>query len=403
MSNQRGNTNRNAQNMHKPPFIVYIGLFGSIISLFFGILIGVSALAAYNGFPNSSALSSDIFFHPDIMVFGVLGGFLITEKLASMEGFLIFNRFRISRPTVFSLYSGVALVSLGILYGNIYARYIGLFLVMIASILFFHYLTSSRSHGKKEIRLVSGAATAALFLAAISNLNVFIPDSVQATYLILLFPLIYILAERFELGFIRGMKNSIIFLEAILAWLVVLFGFISTQIPLARPYNSLMYLSISLLFVMIILSIRYDPAFHRTGMKGRFDIYMRAGIVTSYFWLIVGVILFTLRAYGITGILDPATHAIALGFVGTFIVSHSPIIFPLVLGKKADQSKVIFLPLILITVANAMRVFGDLGTLVYQQLNLISYLSGYVLLIAIIAFVVNLRNITVSPATHAVN
>ncbi len=402
MSDEVRTTSRPFPPKHKPPLIVYAGLIGSIVSLFFGILIGLSALAGNNGFPSYTALSSDLSFHPDIMVFGVLGGLLITEKLASMEGFMLFNRFRISRPTILSLYAGVILVCLGILYGNSYARYAGLLLVMIASILFFHYLTSPKSHGRREIRWVFGAATAAIFFSAISNSEVTIPASVHLTYLVLLFPIIYILAERIELGFIRGMKNAVISLEVILAWLAVLTGFISTQFPLAQLDNIAMYLSISFLSMMIVLSIRYDPAFHKTRIRGRFETYMRTGIIVSYFWLIIGVILFAFRASGTTGILDPATHAIALGFIGTFIVSHSPIIFPLVLGKKANQNRVVFLPLIVITIANAMRVFGDLGSLISKSLSLISYLSGYILIIAVIAFIFNLRRITLSPTSSTV-
>lgn len=380
----------------KPPIIVYIGLIGSVTSLFFGLLIGISALAGNNGYANNTSLSSDIMFHPDIMIFGVLGGLLITEKLASMEGFRIFNRFRISRVTILSLYTGVVLTSLGIIYDNYYFRYFGLGLVVTAALLFFHYVTSPKSHGQTGIRWVFGAAVAAIVLTALTNSEVNIPLSVQLTYLGLLFPIIYILAERIELGFVRGMKKGIVLLESVLAWLAVISGFISSTFQYHPISYLAMYSSIFFLSLMILISVRYDPAFHRTKKRGRFEIFMKTGIVVAYFWLILGIILFTLQAEGIPGLLDPATHAIALGFVGTFIVTHSPIIFPLVLRKNAVEERVTLLPLLVITVANAMRVFGDLTSRIYSSWNSISYLSVYVLIIAIFAFVYNLVRVTKS-------
>ena len=93
-------------------------MFGSDLSLVIGILIGFSALALSSGYRANPSLAYDVLFHPDIMIFGVLGGLLITEKLESMKKFRILNSFRISRPTIFFLFSGIAVVSIGYLYAN---------------------------------------------------------------------------------------------------------------------------------------------------------------------------------------------------------------------------------------------------------------------------------------------
>ena len=82
----------------RPPLIVYIGIFCSALSLFLGFLIGISALAINNGYNISTSIASGILFHPDLMVFGVVGGLLITEKLELMEKFQLFKGIPISRP-----------------------------------------------------------------------------------------------------------------------------------------------------------------------------------------------------------------------------------------------------------------------------------------------------------------
>ena len=70
---------------HSPPAIVFAGLACSVASLAIGLIIGLSALAGNNGFTLNQGMASDIAFHPDLMVFGVIGGLLVTEKLELME------------------------------------------------------------------------------------------------------------------------------------------------------------------------------------------------------------------------------------------------------------------------------------------------------------------------------
>ena len=65
-----------------PPRIVYIGILLSALSLAAGFLTGIAALAVNNGYPSIIPLANGITFHPDLMVFGAVGGLLISEKLA---------------------------------------------------------------------------------------------------------------------------------------------------------------------------------------------------------------------------------------------------------------------------------------------------------------------------------
>lgn len=379
----------------RPPFIVYIGIFLSALSLAVGFLIGISALAINNGYNISTSIASGILFHPDLMVFGAVGGLLITEKLELMEKFPLVKGIPISRPTVFFLFSGIFIASLGILFNSSPARFAGLVLIFAGSLLFLFYMSSRRNPGDIWIKRVFAAAIASMSLTAIGNINALIVYNVELTYLALLFPIIYVLAERMELGFVRGMRQGIIKVQVLIAWLAVILAFAAAEMHVTPYSQEAMFASISLVLALTLISVRYDPAFRKLRMRGRFQAFMRAGILISFFWLVLGLILFVLQLILGQGFLDPAAHSIALGFIGTFIFAHSPVIFPLTLKKNARQERVTFLPLLVLTVANAMRVFGDLAIPLTSVGFMMSYFSGYVLIIAIVAFVYNLRRIMV--------
>ena len=374
-------------------------MFGSALSLVTGILIGLSALPLSSGYNANPSLAYDALFHPDIMIFGVLGGLLITEKLESMEKFMVLKLFRISRPTIFFLFSGIAVVSIGYLYANLFLVDTGLILVMFAALLFLYFLTSKRGHSLISIRWIFGASAASIAFSAFANTTSPIWMNVQLTYLALLFPIIYIMAERVELGFVRGMNRRTIALQAALSWSIVISGFVAAEYPHYPFRNFAMGSSILLLLFMILSTVNFDPSFRKSQRKGKFQVYMRTGVAVAYFWLFLGLALFTIQLTTSEDILDAATHSIALGFIGTFIVAHSPIIFPMTLKRNAVQDNVTFLPLVVITIATAMRIFGDLGSGMNAIWNIVSYLSGYVLIIAILAFVYNLKRITVPSGT----
>ena len=381
--------------------IVYIGLFLSALSLVIGILIGFSALASSSGYGANPSLADDIMFHPDIMIFGVVGGLLVTEKLESMEKFKLLNRFRISRLIVIFLFSGTAIASAGYSMTNSALIDTGLAFVIISSILFLHFLTSKMGHSIAGIRWMFGASAVAITFTAFANMSSTIWMNIRLTYLALLFPVIYIVAERVELGFIRGMDKKIIALQASLSWIIVITAFASVEYPQPVKGSIIMGSSIVILLFMIFNALRFDPSFHRSPRQGKFQVYLRIGVIIAYFWLFLGLGLFALQLTTSEDMLDAATHSIAIGFIGTFIVTHSPIIFPMTLRKNAAQDRVTFSPILIITLATVMRVYGDLGVGSNYVLNLISYLSGYVLVIAILAFIFNLKRVILPSAVPA--
>lgn len=379
--------------------MVLVTLACSVGSLILGLTIGLAALAENNGFVLSISWASRINVHPDIMVFGVIGGLLIAEKIEIMENFRIFGKIRISRLVVPFLFVGVFLTSIGILQNVLYIRGSGLFLTGFAFVLFLYFMGSKRSHGIPAIKQVFSAAILAMVLSPISNLNHIITGNTEFSYLVLLFPVIYVLAERMELGFVRGMKRNDIQTLAAFAWVSVIFAFASVEVEPGIMSPILMTVSLVFLFSLVVGTIVYDPSFRKLRRNSRLQSYVKKGVIISYIWLFIGIGLYLLQDFLGHGYLDPAAHSIALGFIGTFIVAHSPIIFPTVLKKEANVERVSTLPIIVITIANAMRVLGDLAIPFVPYANTISYASGYVIIIAILAFAYNLKRII--PANKA--
>lgn len=152
------------------------------------------------------------------------------------------------------------------------------------------------------------AATASMSLAALGNLNALIFNNVEATYLALLFPMVYVLAERMELGFVRGMKPGTMKVQTVVAWSAVLLAFASSEIHIMPYSQSAMIVSIILIFSLMMNSMRFDPAFGRLRRQGRFQAFMRAGVLLSFFWLFLGLVLFALQLVVGHGFMDAATH-----------------------------------------------------------------------------------------------
>ena len=87
---------------------------------------------------------------------------------------------------------------------------------------------------------------------------------------------------------------------------------------------------------------------------------------------------------------DAALHAIGLGFVFSMVFGHAPIIFPAVTRIKIPYHPALYLPLALLHLTLALRVFGCLSAqfALRQQAAL---LNGLVLVVFIATLVTLVR------------
>jgi hypothetical protein len=107
--------------------------------------------------------------------------------------------------------------------------------------------------------------------------------------------------------------------------------------------------------------LAYDIAW-RTARQPGLPRYMATCLLTGYFWLGAGGLLWLIFApFFHTGPrYDAMLHAIFLGFVFSMIFAHAPIIFPSITGLALPFRKLFYLHAALLHLSLLLRVVGDL-------------------------------------------
>ena len=82
--------------------------------------------------------------------------------------------------------------------------------------------------------------------------------------------------------------------------------------------------------------------------------YVAACLLPGYFWLAAGGLLMALASG-----YDAALHAIFVGFVFSMVFGHAPVILPAVLRVRFPYHRALYLPLALLHVSLAVRVFAS--------------------------------------------
>ena len=89
-----------------------------------------------------------------------------------------------------------------------------------------------------------------------------------------------------------------------------------------------------------------------TIRQDRLPRYVAACLLAGYFWLgLVGALIALSVAY------DAALHAFFVGFVFSMVFGHAPVILPAVLRVRFPYHPVLYLPLVVLHLSLAMRVF----------------------------------------------
>jgi len=115
------------------------------------------------------------------------------------------------------------------------------------------------------------------------------------------------------------------------------------------------------LFALATWLLRYDIARHNARQRG-LTRYIALCLLSGYVWLSIAALI------GMGGGLelshpwrDAGLHAIALGFVFAMVFGHAPIIFPAIVKVKIPYHPVFYLPLVMLHLSLAVRVFGGGG------------------------------------------
>lgn len=144
------------------------------------------------------------------------------------------------------------------------------------------------------------------------------------------------------------------------------------------------------LLALAIWLLRYDIARRNIATEG-LTRFIAACLLSGYAWLLAAGLLGLAGAF-VPGHAwrDAALHAIGLGFVFSMVFGHAPIIFPAVTRIKIPYHPALYLPLALLHLTLALRVFGSLADNFDLRHNA-ALLNGLVLIVFIATIVTLVR------------
>lgn len=171
------------------------------------------------------------------------------------------------------------------------------------------------------------------------------------------FLLLTIAGERLELQrVLRPAGRERWSFSALVGILLLATSFSLLNQQIASRLQGLTFLALSLWF------LRFDLAIRNLRHPSPITRYIAIALAGGFGWLgISGVLLLVYGAVYAGPLYDATLHAFFVGFVMSMIFGHALIIFPSLLGKQAQFSNLLYLPLGLLHVSLLLRVFGDLS------------------------------------------
>lgn len=136
------------------------------------------------------------------------------------------------------------------------------------------------------------------------------------------------------------------------------------------------------LLLLVAWAVRFDVATRlvRAAAQPR---YMAWCLLAGYVWLVVAGAIWLAVGEPQGWMYDAVVHAVFLGFVMSMIMAHAPHILPAVLRITLPYRPFLYLPVVLLHVALAVRVAGDAR----EMLDLVRW-GGLGNLVALLLFVV---------------
>lgn len=161
--------------------------------------------------------------------------------------------------------------------------------------------------------------------------------------------------ERLELNrVLRLSKREQWFFRGIVGLLVVAALFSVFHLDWGARLSGVSYL---LLFGWFL---RKDIAFRNLRHSQPLTRFISISLASGFVWLGIGGLLFIVLGKMVGGMYyDALLHALFVGFVGSMIFGHAPIIFPALFGFTAQFSKTLYIPLVLLHLSLALRIIGD--------------------------------------------
>ena len=372
----------------------------ALIFMTFGLLTGIFRLMSLN-FIATDTLSGLYGLHSIAMVFGFLAAMIMTERVAGAALIPGAKDLRAHKIMVPSILLGVIAEVLGYMLGTQTVRYVGAILLVAGCLSFLVSLRFLRRNTESKLPFdFMMLSVVALLVAA--SLSAFSLPIANLGFIMLLisFPILFILGERVELTRLvatAATKTMSRVAFSFAAVSVALFTIGSVQL-LPTEANLIFLLGSLLLFAVFLSVLIAENRNIRQLLKSPRPIqqYVAIHVGMAYMWGLIGMALAT--AYSLSkyqlNLYDSFIHALTVGFVGTMMLAHGPMILPGIMGRRSRDEKLTFVPLSILTLAVILRIVGELLQLFSDSsfLRSVVALSGWLVLGTVLLFLVLMRN-----------
>ena len=366
----------------------------SIAFMFLALLVGIFRLMALN-FLVTGILDELYALHSIIMVFGFLAVIIMTERVAGMR--MIPEAQKLKAPVMMAPFATLGLVAetVGYMWQVPTLRFLGAVLLMGGCVAFIATLRFLKRNSEAKLSFdFMILSVVSLLLAAMVSAFTIPVDDMGFIMLLLSFPVLFILGERIELTrIISSPKSNKGFRRALMAAAgsIILFAVGSRES--FSMLGNVTFLIGSVLLLVVFLSILIVENHNlRLLLKSRRPLqhYISRHVRVAYAWAVIGMFLaicYSLRGFEFD-LYDPFIHSLTLGFIGTMMLAHGPVILPGVLKRKFNEEKLTMLPLAVLTLSVVLRVGGDLFMLVSYSaaVRLAVGFSGWFVLAAVLLF-----------------
>jgi len=333
--------------------------------------------------------------HSILMVFGFLAGIVMTERVGGIASVPGARNFRLHALMVPLTILGVLWVALGYVMLQPALRYFGALLLTAGCLTFLLTLRFLRSLTDYSLPFSFMIVSVLALLGAAMLSGITLPGgNLGFVMLLLAFPVLFILGERVDLAKFTATassrrKFSLSFVLAALA--VALFAAGALQIQLIASNLTFMLGSIMLFAVLLIALFAENPNLKRLSKSPRaLQRHVSLHVRVAYVWGLLGLflaIVYGLSAYQLN-LYDSFIHALSVGYVGTMILAHGPVILPAVMGRSFSEAKLSNAPLGALSLSVALRTFGGpaQAALTSDLMRYAVSISGWLVLAAVLLF-----------------
>jgi len=350
--------------------------------MLFALITGIVRLMALEGMLGQPPLVRTFPLHGEVMVFGFLAVLIVTERYL---GSLTFRLNPAVHSMPFLVGAGAVLKLLGRLTGADPLHAVGTILLALGVVIYIYLLLAvSRQSAQALPFCFMLLAAILLLLGDLLTLRSSPVGRMNLSLILLGFPILTIIGERVELSryisprLLSRMRWGLA--ACAVAFLLLLIA--------ENPVPAGVWAVLLGLAVLPLLSSESSLVRAAGASPERLHRYLGKHLVVAYFWFFLGLALTMAWAVGGSGpaLFDASLHALAVGFIGTMILAHAPLVVPAILHLNVAHEGLSFVPLALLTAGNLLRVGGQVLKAVLPLESLIGA-SGLLILAALIAFV----------------